>query len=226
MASISSTSNDAAQQVLSNLARTDSASKKTKEEDAQSRFLTLLTTQLKNQDPLNPMDNAQMTSQLAQISTVDGIERLNSTLASLIDGQQSTEAVQAASLVGHGVLVPGSSLVLSDQGAIGGYTLDAAADEVLMSITDSNGLQIAEINLGAQQAGPHSFTWDGTSLNGEPSANGRYRISLTATSGEDAVSASALQLGVVSSVIKGASSVDLEVGSLGIFKMDEIQQIL
>src|SRR5664279_439991 len=73
--------------------------------DSQSRFLTLLTAQLKNQDPLNPMDNAQMTSQLAQISTVDGIERLNTTLQSLISDSSNSQTMQAAALVGHGVLV-------------------------------------------------------------------------------------------------------------------------
>jgi len=225
MANVTATSASAAQDVLASLART--VSKPTsKADDAQNRFLTLLTTQLKNQDPLSPMDNAQMTSQLAQISTVDGIERLNTTLASLMAGQQSSETLQAAALVGRGVLVPGSTLSLSGTGAVGGYNLDAAADKVVLNITDGNGLQVAQVDLGAQDAGTHSFTWDGTTATGEKAANGNYKISVKATTGESSVSVSALQLGVVSSVVRGNSGVDLEVGALGIFQMSDIMQIL
>lgn len=225
MASVSSTTTSTAQEILAALA-TKTSTKKTAVEDAQSRFLTLLTTQLKNQDPLSPMDNAQMTSQLAQISTVDGIERLNATLATLISSQQSSETLQAAALVGRGVLVPGTTLTLSANGAVGGYNLTAGAEKVVLTITDSNGLQVAQVDMGAQEAGTHSFTWDGTTASGEKAANGNYKLSVKATSGEDTVSASALQLGVVSSVVKGASGVDLEVGALGIFQMSDIMQIL
>ena len=83
--------------VIASLQKTAAAST-SKTTDAQSRFLKLLTEQLKNQDPLSPMDNAQMTSQLAQISTVDGIVKLNTTLTALLDGSQSSDAVQAAAL--------------------------------------------------------------------------------------------------------------------------------
>jgi flagellar basal-body rod modification protein FlgD len=225
MASVSSTTSSTAQQILAGLARPESTTK-SKVDDAQNRFLTLLTTQLKNQDPLSPMDNAEMTSQLAQISTVDGIERLNATLASLIDSQQASDALQAAALVGRGVLVPGASMTLSDSGALGGYTLQAGADEVVLTVTDANGLQVAEVNVGAQDAGTHSFTWDGSTTSGQRAANGNYKISVKATAGDSPVSASTLQLGVVSSVVRGASGVDLEVGALGIFQMSDIMQIL
>lgn len=109
---------------------------------SENRFLTLLTTQLKNQDPLNPMDNAQMTSQLAQISTVDGIEKLNATLQSLVDNSTDSEALQAAALVGHGVMVPGSGLSLQEGTALGGVELTDAADRVRVTIKDGNGLAI------------------------------------------------------------------------------------
>lgn len=226
MATISGSSTSTAQQILAGLARTTDTKAKSKVDDAQSRFLTLLTTQLKNQDPLSPMDNAQMTSQLAQISTVDGIERLNATLATLIDGQQSSEALQAAALVGRGVLVEGKGLSLSDKGALGGYTLDAGADKVVLTITDANGLQVAQVDLGAQAAGTHSFTWDGSTADGQRAANGSYKVSVQATAGETKVGATPLQLGVVSSVVRGASGVDLEVGALGIFQMNDIMQII
>src|SRR4051812_35941700 len=77
------------------------------------KFMTLLVTQLKNQDPLNPMDNAQLTSQLAQLQTVTGVNKLNETLNTLKASYQSSEAMQATSLIGHGVLVEGSKVSLS-----------------------------------------------------------------------------------------------------------------
>jgi len=223
MATVSATGN--AQQILSNLARTEPAEANAMD-DAQSRFLTLLTTQLKNQDPLNPMDNAQVTSQLAQISTVDGIERLNSMLASLVEGQQSTDALQAAQLVGRGVLVPGRGLVLTDEGALGGFKLDSAADAVNVTITDANGIEIFKTDLGGHEAGTHTFQWDGTATDGTPAAAGTYVVNVAATMGDSKVSSTALELGQVSSIIRGPKSVDVQVGSLGIFQLNEIQQIL
>src|SRR3990167_5266916 len=108
--------------------------------DPQDRFLKLLVTQLQNQDPLNPMDNAQMTSQLAQISTVDGIEKLNATMRMILEGSVDSEAMQAAALVGHQVMVAGSGLSLGDAGAVGGLELKSAADQVSVTIKDSNGI--------------------------------------------------------------------------------------
>lgn len=213
-----------AQQILNSLARTESTSKT--EDNGQSRFLTLLTTQLKNQDPLNPLDNAEVTSQLAQISTVDGIERLNTMLASLLEGQQSSDALQAAQLVGRGVLVPGRGLVLTDDGALGGFKLDGAADKVNITVTDANGIEIYNTDLGAHEAGTHTFQWNGAATDGEPAAAGMYVVTVNATMGDQRVNSTALELGQVSSIIRGPKSVDVQVGSLGIFQLDEIQQIL
>src|SRR5579871_653273 len=83
-------------------------------QDAQNRFMTLLVTQMQNQDPLNPMDNSQMTSQLAQLSTVSGIDTMNTTLQSLISSYQQSQTLQATSMIGHGVLTAGNSLTLSN----------------------------------------------------------------------------------------------------------------
>src|SRR3954466_4446382 len=77
---------------------------------AQDRFMTLLVTQMKNQDPLNPLDNAQVTSQLAQLSTVTGVDKLNATLESMMSSFQSSQSLQAANMIGHGVLVPGTDV--------------------------------------------------------------------------------------------------------------------
>lgn len=195
-------------------------------DDAQNRFLTLLTTQLKNQDPLNPLDNAQVTSQLAQISTVDGIERLNATLQKMLSGTNDAQAMQAASLVGRGVLVPGSSLQLVQGGAIGGLELNAPADEVSVAIKSSSGQVLRTLNLGAMNAGIHSFTWDGNTDNGTPAVNGSYGVSITARRGDEPVTAHALALGGVSSITRTGQGMTVNVGSLGSFGLADIKEIL
>lgn len=193
---------------------------------SEDRFLTLLTTQLKNQDPLNPMDNAQMTSQLAQISTVDGIEKLNATLQALVDNSTDAEALQAAALVGHGVMVPGSGLNLQKGVALGGVELADSADRVRITIKDGNGLAVRTLDLGELDAGSHLFQWDGKADSGTAAADGAYTISVEAVRGDTVLTAYALQMGVVSSVARTAQGAQLNVGTLGAYKLSDIKQII
>ena len=214
--------------VLSGLARTNdttSANRKANE-DAQTRFLTLLTTQLRNQDPMNPLENAEVTSQLAQMSTVDGIERLNALFKQFITGQESAEAMQAAALVGRGVLVPGNKLILTEAGGIGGFELTEPADRVTLSIKDSTGREIAKLELDDVDAGGHNYVWDGTSIDGSKAADGIYTVSVTATRGDQTLKSSALEFGQVTGIVRGVNGTDLQVGHLGIFRFDDIRQIL
>jgi flagellar basal-body rod modification protein FlgD len=192
---------------------------------AQSRFLKLLTTQLKNQDPLNPLDNAQMTSQLAQISTVDGIERLNSTLQSLISDSSNSQTLQAAALVGHGVLIPGSSVGLEKGAAFGGVELAADADAVTVNITDSNGLLMRSMSLGSVKAGAHTFNWDGNTDAGVAAADGNYTFTVTAQQGSKAVDTTALALGLVTSVTRNSSGIGVNVGQQT-YALADVRQIL
>lgn len=222
MSTVSST--QGTQNTMSSLARTTSTTTATESEE--SRFLKLLTTQLQNQDPMNPMENAELTSQLAQMSTVDGIERLNKLFQSLIDAQGTSDSLLAASLVGHSVLVEGNQLTLSGGSSIGGFELDADADQVTLTIKDASGKQVNEITLTDVEAGSHNFGWDGTASDGSVAADGVYTISIAAKQGDTAVTGRALQFGTVTSVIRGASSTDLQVGALGVFKFDDIKQIL
>lgn len=193
--------------------------------DAQDRFLKLLTTQLKNQDPLNPLDNAQMTSQLAQISTVDGIEKLNATLQKLLASSVDAEAMQAAALVGHQVMVAGGGLELSEAGAAGGFELGANADRVTVTIKDANGLVVKSLDLGALDAGIHNFGWDGKTDAGAQSANGAYTIAVTASRGTDKVTATSLQLAGVQNIIRSSQGVTLNLGTLGLVTLNDIKQI-
>jgi len=230
MATATATSTSTANNAASALFESLNGKKETKSSDsvefAQNRFLTLLTTQLKNQDPLNPMDNAQMTSQLAQISTVDGIERLNSTLSKLIDGQSENQTLQAAALVGHGVLVAGSELKLSNAYSLGGYELAEPADRVAVEVKDANGLVVRTLRYEAQPAGVQMFTWDGKTEGGEQAVDGDYTISVSATRGNDKVTADRLTLGFVDSVSRTSRGLEISAGPLGKFGMNDIKQIL
>ncbi|MDP5240622.1 flagellar hook assembly protein FlgD [Uliginosibacterium sp. 31-16] len=221
-----STVNSAAQDIYASLNGSSATKTTTTVEDQQNRFLKLLTTQLKNQDPLNPMDNAQTTSQLAQISTVDGITQLNATLKTLMGSMQSSEALQAATLVGHAVLVPGTGMQVISGQAAGGVELESAADKVSVTITDKNGLEIKRIDLGALTAGTHEFVWDGKNESGTAVADGMYKVSVTAYKGDTKVTASTLQLASVNSVITGGSEIQVDVGSLGRVSMGDIKLIL
>lgn len=204
-----------------------STSSTSKTDEAQSRFLRLLTEQLKNQDPLNPMDNAQMTSQLAQISTVDGISKLNTTLTALLQDSQSSEAMQAAALVGKGVMVEGKALTLSGSKAYGGFELTSPADKVTVTIKDSAGTEIRKMELGSFDAGVFNFAWDGKSTNGTQAVDGKYTMSVTATRGSDDLKPVALQLTTVNSVLRTSKGeVSLDVGSGNLVSLTDIKQIL
>ncbi len=196
------------------------------DEDMGARFLTLLTTQLKNQDPLSPMENAEVTSQLAQMSTVDGIERLNSMFKAFLEGQSANDSMQAAALVGRGVLVEGKHLALTEAGAIGGFELDGAADKVVLSIKDAAGLEVKQIQIDDLEAGSQNFVWDGTANDGARAADGVYTLDLSATLDGEKVTGRSLEFGAVTSVIRGPKGTDFQVGTLGVFKYDDIKQIL
>ena len=217
----SATSSDVIAKLQKNTAASTS-----KTTEAQSNFLKLLTEQLKNQDPLSPMDNAQMTSQLAQISTVDGIEKLNTTLTAMLSGSQSGEAVQAAALVGKGVMVGGSSLTLAGSKAYGGFELASAADKVTVTIKDSNGLEVRKLELGDAEAGISNFAWDGLTSSGAQAVDGKYTMSVSATRGDTDLKPSALQLSTVNSVLRTSSgTVSLDVGG-SLVSLADIKQIL
>jgi len=193
--------------------------------DVQSTFLKLLTTQLQNQDPTNPMDNAQMTTQLAEMSTAQGISNLNSTLNSLLSSYQSTQTLQAASLIGHQVLAEGNTLALSNSQAVGAVDLASLADTVKVQIMDANGQAVRTLDLGAQNAGLIGFSWDGKNDQGQVMADGSYTASVAAFSGASTVPATPLTLASVSSVSLTGGAGKVNASGLGQLYLSQIQQI-
>jgi len=193
---------------------------------AQDTFMKLLVTQMKNQDPLNPLDNAQVTSQLAQLSTVTGIEKMNTTLQSLIGSYQSSQTLQAAGMIGHGVLAAGSSLNLNNAQAPFGIDLTAPASDVKVTIKDASGRAIHSMDLGSQQAGLLALQWDGTTDSGAAAASGQYSFTVSATQGGQNIGASTLSFGQVTSVASSGQGVVLNVPGLGQVNLADIRQIL
>ncbi len=194
--------------------------------EAQDRFMTLLVTQMKNQDPLNPMDNAQMTSQLAQLSTVSGIEKLNAALENLMGSYQSSQTLQATGMIGHGVLAVGNSLQLSEGEALLGVELAGPADKVEVTIRDAGGAAVHSFTLEKQPAGTYPLAWDGKTDAGGTAPDGKYTFEVKASAGEQSVAATALSFGQVVSVSTGSQGVKINVPELGGITLADVRQIL
>ena len=190
------------------------------------RFMKLLVAQMKNQDPLNPLDNAQVTSQLAQLSTVTGIDKMNATLESLIGSYQSSQSLQAASLIGRGVIVPGNTVPLSEGKAVFGVELASPADSVQVSIKNASGKVVHTMSLGAMDAGVNPLTWDGVGADGATLANGTYQFEVVATRAGQGVVATALAVGQVASVSTSVKGVSLNLPGMGSVGMADVRQIL
>ena len=194
---------------------------------SEQRFLKLLVTQLNNQDPLNPLDNAQLTSQLAQMSTVSGIEKLNTAFESLLAQSGSSQVLQSAALIGRTVLVPGNELTLK-QGVDMPFAVDmpGAAESVKLTITNAAGATVRSYDLGALPPGVKTLSWDGLGDGGTPAADGVYTLNVLATGGGAKVAASALTYASVVSVAQGANGVALDLGANRKASLSEVKLIL
>ena len=182
------------------------ASKTANEAGSADRFLKLLVTQMQNQDPLNPMDNAQITSQMAQINTVNGIEQLNGTVEGLNGQFLQLQALTGASLVGRHVTLQGNKIVVDSGQGVGGFDLAAKADRVKVEILSPAGRVVDTLNLGAQDAGCHGFDWAATGLaDGAP-----YSFRVVATSAGAAVASTPLMRDRVEAVNTSGKSLMLE----------------
>jgi flagellar basal-body rod modification protein FlgD len=204
---------------------TSSANGLSNSNELQDRFLKLLVTQMKNQDPLNPLDNAQVTSQLAQISTVGGIDKLNGTLQSLSSSMLASQSMQSASIIGRQVYAAGSYLTLADGKSGGAVNLTQDADKVFVQITDGAGALVRTLQLGAAKAGMSSFQWDGKTDAGGTAPPGTYVFKATAAKGNTAIGAETLMMGKVGGISLGnGMRLNLEGG--GDIGMADVKRIL
>ena len=187
------------------------------------RFLKLLVAQMKNQDPLNPMDNAQVTSQMAQINTVTGIDKLNTTVAGLSTQFMQLQAVQGASLVGHDVIVSGNKLEINGTTAIGqgGFQIATPADAVKVEILSPSGAVVQTLNLGAQGAGMHSFDWPA----GTATDSSALTFRVSATSGGVAMASTALMRDRVDAVSTDGGTFNLELEKSGLVPYSSVKAL-
>jgi flagellar basal-body rod modification protein FlgD len=189
-----------------------SATAKTDEAGSQDRFLKLLVTQLKNQDPLSPMDNAQLTSQIAQINTVTGISTLNTSVQGLSNQFLQMQTLQGATLIGKNVIVPGNRLDVDTGVGQGGFELTSAADAVKVEVLSPAGKVVDTLNLGAQSAGVHGFDW-AVPAGYAATANLTFRV--TASSGTTALGSTALMRDKVNAVSTAGNALSLELEKAG-----------
>ena len=163
---------------------------------SQDRFLKLLVAQLNNQDPMNPMDNAQMTSQLAQINTVSGIQTLNDTMKSMATQVAALQSLQGSATIGHDVLTEGSALDVSDGVGKGSFDLSGAADAVKVEVRTAGGTLLDTVDMGALGTGRQAFTWDAS----KSTQSGALSFKVSATHNGTAVPTTALERSKVVSV--------------------------
>ena len=152
--------------------------------DMTQNFLKMLTTQLQNQDPLNPMDSAGMTTQLAQLNMVDGINKMNTSMTNMLSQIQSSDFINMSGTVGKTALIAGNSLGFTGNPITVGVNLASDASDVQATITDSTGTVVTQTDLGAMSQGQNDFSWPGLDASGKALASGTYHVSFTATAAD------------------------------------------
>jgi flagellar basal-body rod modification protein FlgD len=211
------------------LATTSTAAQQ-KQTLGQEQFLKLLTTQLTHQDPMKPMENGEFLGQMAQFSTVSGIQDLQASFKDFANSISSDQALQAASLVGRYVSAPSQQALLSAGGSVtGDFELPSSSPNVKLSIVNpQTGETIREISMGAQPSGSNSFSWDGVDKNGQLANPGVYEIQVQAEIDGTNTAVSTNIKSLVHSVTMGSGNKGLQVNltGLGPVKFNQIKQIL
>ncbi|WP_337245250.1 flagellar hook capping FlgD N-terminal domain-containing protein [Luteimonas sp. gir] len=182
----------------------------------QADFLRLMTEQLKHQDPLKPMENSAFLGQLAQFSTVQGIQDLNSSVNGFANAMASDQLLRGANLVGRDVVLPSAKLALPSEGSATGLVAAPAAGIVNFDVTDANGELVHQFSVPATAAGEVAFAWDGTDAAGNRLPAGTYGIAARhlAGSGESSVLSTYVRARV-DSVSVGSDGLYLDLDGLG-----------
>jgi flagellar basal-body rod modification protein FlgD len=206
----------------SNLSTATSVAGQTSAQEQSDRFMKLLVAQLNNQDPMNPMDNAEMTSQMAQINTVSGIQTLNESVKSLSSQFASMQLLQATSMIGHEALTPGNTVSVHAGVGKGAVNLSSNADKVTVQVRSPGGQLLDTIELGAKGTGRHSFEWNAASYTGA----GAPTFTVAASSAGKSVTATTLRRDTITGVDNAASGISVALRSGGTAAYNTIQAIL
>ena len=194
--------------------------------ETEEQFLTLLVAQMKYQDPMNPMDNAQMTSQIAQLNTVSGINQLNTSVQGLADQLGSMQSLQASSLLGRSALLAGDSIQLTGGFSEFAADLESPVSDLKVTIRNESGQVVFEQAMGEQDAGLLGIVWDGKTTAGEAVPDGSYRVSLTANQEGTTTSVEPLVMAEIQSVSLNGGETLLGFGERGERPLSSIDRLM
>ena len=213
MSTVAAPANSTVTSPYAALLDTKTAAEKSADSGAGSadRFLTMLVTQLQNQDPLNPMDNAQITSQMAQINAVTGLDKVNASVQALGTQFLQMQAMQGAALVGRDVAFEGNSVTVRDGVGRGAVELASEASSTRVEVLDGSGKVVGTVDLGPQTAGRHNFEWPV----GSKPADAAYTFRVSATQGKTAVAGRTLSVDRVQSVSTAGDALTLTLARSG-----------
>ena len=214
-------------------ARTANAASAKKAELNQEDFLTLMITQLKNQDPMKPLDPSQYVGQLAQFSQVSGLAEMNKQITALTDSLRGNQVLDGASLIGRAIIAPGNNIYLAPldgetpRGPQGLIEVPAGASSVQLVVKDSAGALVKTVALDTKR-GAQAFTWDGTTDSGGAAPAGAYKIEVIAKVGNENVSLKTSVAANVSSVAldPNTGSLVLDTDTLGELDMSDVERVL
>lgn len=191
-------------------------------------FLKMLTTELQNQDPTQPLDSSQFTSQLAQFSSLEQQLQMNSNLSSLITAQQSASFNSAINYIGHTIEATGDSFTEANSGGSVplAFSLDGTATSAKVSIVDASGATVNTLSVDSPVAGLNSLTFNGLDSKGNALPAGTYTVTVSATNlAGQAVTATTYQTGKVTAVDSSTGTTYLELGTTGAVDASKVVQV-
>jgi flagellar basal-body rod modification protein FlgD len=167
----------------------------------QAQFLQLISTQLQNQDPLNPTDPTQFLAQIEGLSEVSSLQSLQTSISGLSSSLQGSQMLNGTSLLGHSVLAAASTATLAAGATVSGaVSAPAGATSLTVSVSNASGALVDAFNVAPQSSGYTPFSWNGTTASGAAAPAGQYTINVTATLGNTSQSVSPLVYSKVTSV--------------------------
>jgi len=193
----------------------------------QSDFLKLMTTQLMNQDPLQPMENGEFLAQMAQFSTVSGITEMNTSVQNLSESYRSQQLMQASGLINKSALVEGNFAELkADKGLSGAMVLDKTTDGTKVVVKNLQGEEVYSEELCIKFKGIHEFKWDGVTTGGYTAPEGTYLVEVMALDNGEVYNPTTLVYANVNAISSGpAGELLLEVAGVGNLPFNDVYRV-
>lgn len=198
----------------------------TKKQLGQEEFLRLMTTQLQNQDPFKPMESGEFLSQIAQFSTVSGIQDLQASFSSLASSLVSNQTLQAAGLIGRSVMIESETGYLPGDGTLQGAAYVPSGGQVMVDVVDASGNVVRNLDLGVQKAGAARFDWDGLDNAGKRMDEGSYTLKARLVQNGSEQALQTFAVAQVKSVALGSAGITLELRGLAATPLNDVYQIL